>query len=174
MPTLPFANTVISVEVEVPPVVDAIVKSGVFTAVVAELEMDRSEYGEVVPMPKKPLELMKIVEVACATPASLPTRKLPLVREAVCLLLNVDQSVLERSPVIVAEALLKSEEVAIAVGTAEAPVPFTHSEFAAIAAKLIEEAVPPTWYPRVPDEVRPVPTARVDVAIEAIVFTPVA
>ncbi|MBI2410210.1 hypothetical protein HYV30_04235 [Candidatus Kaiserbacteria bacterium] len=43
IPTLPFASTVTSVLVEVPAVVDAIVKSGVSTAVDAEFEIDRRE-----------------------------------------------------------------------------------------------------------------------------------
>ena len=132
------------------------------------------EYGVVVPMPREPVELMKSVEVACATPASLPTRKFPLARDEVCLLLKVDQSVDERSPVMVADELLKSVEVLMAVGTAEPPVWFTQSELAAIAAKLMEEAVPPTWYPSVPEDTRPMPTARVEVATDASVFTPVA
>lgn len=75
MPTFPFASTVMRVEVEVPPVVEAIVKSGVFAGVVAELEMERMEYGDVVPRPSLPVEEMKILDVACAVPASLPTRK---------------------------------------------------------------------------------------------------
>ena len=43
IPTLPFANTVIRVEVAVPPVVDAIVKSGVLAAVFRLFEMERIE-----------------------------------------------------------------------------------------------------------------------------------
>ena len=43
------------VEVDVPPVVEAIVKSGVLAAVDAELEIERREYGEVVPIPMFPL-----------------------------------------------------------------------------------------------------------------------
>ncbi|MDD4901506.1 MAG: hypothetical protein PHS62_05435 [Patescibacteria group bacterium] len=54
IPTFPFANTVIKVEVDVPAVVLAIVKSGVLTAVEAELEMESREYGEVVPIPAWP------------------------------------------------------------------------------------------------------------------------
>jgi predicted transcriptional regulator len=60
----------------------------------------------------------------------------------------------------------KSDEVAIAVGTAEPPVAFAQSEFAAIAAKLIEEFVPPICAPRVPEVVKPVPTAREEVATD--------
>ena len=74
----PFARIVMRVVVAVPSVVDEIVKSGVFAAVVLEFEMERSEYGEVVPRPSMPVEEMKMEEVACATPASLPTRKFPL------------------------------------------------------------------------------------------------
>src|SRR3989338_8603962 len=55
MPTLPFAKTVIKVDVAVPAVVEAIVKRGVLTAVVAELEIERMEYGVVVPIPTLPL-----------------------------------------------------------------------------------------------------------------------
>ena len=43
MPTFPFASTVIKVVVEVPPVVEAMVKSGVLTAVTAELLSEKSE-----------------------------------------------------------------------------------------------------------------------------------
>ena len=39
---------------EVPPVVEAMVKSGVFAGVVTELLIERSEYGVVVPMPTLP------------------------------------------------------------------------------------------------------------------------
>ncbi|MBI2410208.1 hypothetical protein HYV30_04225 [Candidatus Kaiserbacteria bacterium] len=61
IPTLPFASTVIKVEVEVPPVVEAMVKSGVFAVVPAEFEIERSEYGEVVPMPTFPRSLIVIL-----------------------------------------------------------------------------------------------------------------
>src|SRR3989344_3440619 len=43
IPTFPFARMVIKVEVDVPPVVEAMVKSGVLAAVLAELLMERSE-----------------------------------------------------------------------------------------------------------------------------------
>ena len=43
MPTFPFANTVIKVEVAVPAVVEAIVKRGVLAAVPAELEIESKE-----------------------------------------------------------------------------------------------------------------------------------
>lgn len=46
-----------SVVVEVPPVVDAMVKSGVLAAVVAEFEIESMAQGEVVPMPVHPLLL---------------------------------------------------------------------------------------------------------------------
>lgn len=52
-----------SVDVAVPPVVDAIVKSGVFATVVAEFEIENTEYGVVVPTPTFPLFAMKSVEV---------------------------------------------------------------------------------------------------------------
>ena len=55
MPTLPFAKTVIKVEVAVPAVVEAIVRSGVLAAVLTELEIESKEYGLVVPMPTLPL-----------------------------------------------------------------------------------------------------------------------
>lgn len=67
---------------------------------------------------------------------------------------------------------VKREEVAMAVGTAEAPVLFAQSELAAIAAKLIVEAVPPTCAPRVPELARPVPTAREDVATDCTAPVP--
>ena len=47
----------------------------------AELRL-KSVCGVVVPIPTLPTESINIVDVACATPASLPTRKLPLVRES--------------------------------------------------------------------------------------------
>jgi hypothetical protein len=72
------------VVVEFPAVVEAMVKSGVLAGVVAELEIERREYGEVVPMPIIPVDDTKIDEVACATPASSPTRKLPLASWFVC------------------------------------------------------------------------------------------
>ena len=53
MPTLPVAKTVNKVEVAFPAVVEAIVKSGVLTAVDLEFEIERSEYGLVVPMPSR-------------------------------------------------------------------------------------------------------------------------
>jgi hypothetical protein len=43
-----------SVEVDVPPVVEAMVKSGVFAAVAMELEILRTEFGVVVPIPTLP------------------------------------------------------------------------------------------------------------------------
>ena len=51
MPTFPLARIVIRVEVDVPPVVEAIVKSGVLITVLRLFESDRREYGDVVPMP---------------------------------------------------------------------------------------------------------------------------
>lgn len=78
----PVLATLKSVVVAVPLVVDAMAKSGVFTAVVAELEMESNAYGDVVPTPNRPVEERNMVEVAWALPASLPTRKLPLTREA--------------------------------------------------------------------------------------------
>jgi hypothetical protein len=64
IPTLPLAKTVKSVLVAVPAVVEAIVKSGVLAAVEAELEMESKEYGEVVPIPVKPLLTIKSGVVA--------------------------------------------------------------------------------------------------------------
>jgi hypothetical protein len=58
---------------------------------------------------------------------------------------------------------VKSEVVEMVVGTAEPPVKFAQREFAAIAAKLIEELVPPTCEPSVPELVRPVPTETEEV-----------
>ncbi|MBI2410211.1 hypothetical protein HYV30_04240 [Candidatus Kaiserbacteria bacterium] len=51
IPILPFASTVMRVEVEVPPVVEAMVNKGVLTVVCWLFEIERSEYGEVVPIP---------------------------------------------------------------------------------------------------------------------------
>ena len=64
MPSLPFARMVKSVEVAVPAVVEATVKSGRFGAVTAEFEMERSGKGEVEPIPKLPFWARKIEEVA--------------------------------------------------------------------------------------------------------------
>jgi len=77
IPTLPLASTVKKVEVAVPAVVEAMVRSGVLAAVLRLFERERREYGEVVPMPMFPIELTKILVVACAVPASFPTTKLP-------------------------------------------------------------------------------------------------
>jgi hypothetical protein len=74
MPTFPFASTVISVEVELPPVVEAMVKSGVFAAVLAELEMERMPYGEVVPMPT----LFDVFIIKAALPLPEPRKRLLL------------------------------------------------------------------------------------------------
>src|SRR3989344_615744 len=52
IPTFPLAKTVRRVDVEIPPVVEAMVKSGMSAAVLRLLLMERSEYGEVVPMPR--------------------------------------------------------------------------------------------------------------------------
>src|SRR3989338_6152898 len=54
MPTFPLAKTVSKVEVAVPAVVEAMVNSGVLAVVPTEFEIDKREYGEVVPIPKKP------------------------------------------------------------------------------------------------------------------------
>ena len=43
-----------SVVVELPAVVEAIVNNGTFWAVDAEFEMERKEYGDVVPIPRFP------------------------------------------------------------------------------------------------------------------------
>ena len=64
MPTFPDANTVRNVEVAVPAVVDAMVRSGVLAGVLGLFKMERSEYGEVVPMPTLPLEMMRIFSVS--------------------------------------------------------------------------------------------------------------
>ena len=63
MPMLPLAKIVIKVEVAVPAVVEAIVKSGVFAVVPTEFEIERSEYGVVVPIPINPLEPILILSV---------------------------------------------------------------------------------------------------------------
>jgi hypothetical protein len=60
----------------------------------------------------------------------------------------------------------KRDEVAIAVGTAEPPVPFAQREFAAIAANEIDALVPPTRAPSVPELVSPVPTESEEVATD--------
>lgn len=67
---------------------------------------------------------------------------------------------------------VKSEDVATTVGTAETPVAFAQRELAAIAAKLMEAFAPPTCAPRVPELVRPVPTAREEVATLESAFVP--
>jgi hypothetical protein len=62
MPTYPLARMVIRVVVEFPAVVEAMVNSGVLAGVLAELEMDRREYGEVVPIPTFPPDAAKYAE----------------------------------------------------------------------------------------------------------------
>jgi hypothetical protein len=60
-----------------------------------------------------------------------------------------------------------TEEVETAIGTAFAPVAFARTELPAIGAKPIVAFVPPTWYPREPEEtVSPLETAREDVATD--------
>ena len=54
MPVNPLAKIVIRVEVDVPLVVDAIVKRGVFGAVFVLFIIETREYGDVVPMPTYP------------------------------------------------------------------------------------------------------------------------
>ena len=54
MPTYPVDKIVIRVEVDVPLVVDAIVKRGVFGAVFVLFIIETREYGDVVPMPTYP------------------------------------------------------------------------------------------------------------------------
>jgi hypothetical protein len=76
MPTLPLARTVMNVDVDVPPVVEAIVKSGVLAAVVTELEMERIEDGEVVPIPTFP-DTMSPFAGAALTPAYEPMETPP-------------------------------------------------------------------------------------------------
>ena len=53
-PTLPFAKTVIKVVVETPPVVEAMVRSGMFAGVPRLFWMERKELGVLVPMPILP------------------------------------------------------------------------------------------------------------------------
>lgn len=56
IPTFPFAKIVNRVVVAVPSVVEAMLKSGVLTVVLIELEIDKREYGEVEPIPTRPDE----------------------------------------------------------------------------------------------------------------------
>lgn len=58
----------------------------------------RRELGVVVPMPTLPVDVMNMVEVACAAPESSPTRKFPLASADDNLPLNLFQSVDERYP----------------------------------------------------------------------------
>ncbi len=74
---------------------------------------DNREAGVVEPTPTEPVEEINSVDVACATPASLPTIKLPFASalesgvkpSAFCLLLNIVQSVEDSSPSEDADAL---------------------------------------------------------------------
>jgi len=62
--TSPAWSTLKSVVVAVPAVVEAMANSGVPAAVLAELEIERSAYGEVVPIPTYPAVERKSEEVA--------------------------------------------------------------------------------------------------------------
>ena len=95
------------VEVAVPAEEEPIAKrvEAACEAKVPPVKRWKRDVGVEVPTPMSPVEVTKMDEVACATPASLPTKKLPLVRLEVCLELNVVQSVLVRRPVLTAEAL---------------------------------------------------------------------
>ena len=57
-----------SVLVEVPPVVEAMVKSGVTAAVETEFEMETREYGEVVPIPTLPVPYPYALRVIAPVP----------------------------------------------------------------------------------------------------------
>jgi len=82
----------------------------------------------------------------------------------------VGEVALTTSPVPVQ---VKRDEVAIADGTAEAPVILPRTELAAIEARPRLTFAPPTWYPSVPEETEsPFETAIVDVATFANVFAP--
>ena len=71
MPTLPLAKTVSKVEVAVPAVVEAIVKSGVLAAVLRLLEMDKIEYGEEVPIPNLPVSSIRALSLPLVVNAKL-------------------------------------------------------------------------------------------------------
>ena len=114
-----------------------------------------------------PSAIVRVAEVAGVVMVNL----LMLVAEAAPRVgvTRVGEAALTTSPVPVH---VKSEEVAIFVGTAEFPVAFAQSELAAIAAKLMEAFAPPTCAPRVPELVRPVPTAREEVATDCTAPVP--
>ena len=57
--------------------------------------MESIAQGDEEACPTKPVELIKIVDVACATPESLPTRKLPLARVMPAAAMAVQESVPE-------------------------------------------------------------------------------
>src|SRR3989344_710949 len=115
--------------------------------------------GLAVPMPTLPVDEMKIVEVACAIPASLPTRKLPLVRfmpagrSPVAFVrvsadgvpsagvTRVGEVPRTTSPVPVQ---VKSEEVASAAKSAVAPVTYARTVFAAPCVRLANGRTPVT------------------------------
>ena len=66
----------------------------------------------------------------------------------------------------------KSVEVLMAVGAPVEPVPLARTVPAAMLAREMVELVPPIWYPRVPLEERPVPTASEEVATEESALVP--
>ena len=110
--------------------------------------------SELVPIPILPVDEIKILEVACATPVSLPTRKLPLA------------SVLDIG------VKPKSEDVAIADGTPEAPVMLPRTELAAIAERPMVAFEPPISAPAPAERVIPLLLVRVVVATDERAFVP--
>ena len=82
---------------------------------------------------------MPVVELYVSSPFADESEVLEI------LLSNVLQSVEVRRPVIEAVAFWNKEEVASAVGTAEAPVMLPRTELAAMAARPIEALLPPIW-----------------------------
>jgi len=86
----------------------------------------------------------------------------PLVKVVVATPVQVPFTRAKTWPLVAA----KSEEVEMAVGTARAPVELAQSVLAAIEAKEMDAAEPPTWEPSVPELVRPVPTESAEVATD--------
>ncbi len=90
---------------------------------------------------------------------------------AFCLPEKVDQSSEVRRPLVDTLAFWKSEEVAMAVGTPEAPI-VPRTELALMEARPMVAFVPPTSAPAPAESVRPLLPVRVVVATFANVFAP--
>jgi len=146
IPILPLAKTVIKVEVEVPSVVEAMVKRGVLAAVPTELERERREYGDVVPMPRRLLlSSQKKFELSCAS--RLPFEKItdPLVNEVAPVPPKFTPRVVEAetAPVMFVVRIPEGEpETVRFVVEAVAKYPVPETESAVEEAKLAVSLMP--------------------------------